>query len=134
MQTLNKGDIVVTFNYDNSVKSVYWMYDHSIGITASVFGIKIAAVSKELDENGLKHKVFRINEQIVWSRKKVLNDFLIDLISQRRTLSFKQRVHFLEYILWVFKRTLGVTLIDSPVNVSIEALENSPSVLVIDNA
>lgn len=113
---MSKGDIIVVFEDSPDNGTVYLSYDRNLLIGISSFG-RLKLLSSE-DFSPERLAIYTLRQDITRARRKRLGDVLVDLITGRTRLSFKQRRNFTSFIHSLYKDIIGISLVEYPLPVT----------------
>jgi len=119
---MNKGDILIVSKDNIELSDIYIIYDRTLALTFSIFGISIVNTENLVKENA---KILTLARNINYPRRKMLGNFIAGLITGDVQTTIKERMNILKYILWMYKKILNINLIDTPIPVSISSLLKS---------
>ena len=125
---MNKGDIIIAYKDDVNAGIPIIAYDKNIGITTSLFEKNIVNIEKYLNDNKFNYIVIRPVIDTSWQKRKKLNDYLTRLVVGDISLTFRQRLHFLDYVLWLYEELLDIKVLDNPVMPTINNLIKSDKI------
>ena len=106
------GDIVVCRD-NGSIAGIYIAYDKKAVVGATIFGARIRSV-KELYIQFKQVEVYSPREELSYARRKRLSEKLISLINGADKLSFRERLNFEKYIVWLYQDELKLELFEHP--------------------
>jgi len=123
---MQKGDILIIYKDNINSGTPIMIYDKNIGISADMWEIKLVRIDDVTADNN--HIVIKPLEDTTWQKKKKLNEHMSDIITGKIKPSFRQRLHFLDYILWIYEELLDIKLLECPMPVTIENLMDSDKI------
>lgn len=107
---MNKGDLI--FVKESNKEKTYVFYDKNMLVSAGFTGITIHKVSDVINENvEFRKACFDIN----YKQRNLIRGFLLDLITNNESTTFKERSNFLRYLCWVYKNRFNIYIIDNPI-------------------
>ena len=126
---LCRGDIFVKYN-DELNYEVFLCHDRNILISTSILGMELHLVENVLKTTN-EYKIIKVKENLNWQKKKKLNAHLSSMVTKDTALSFKERLSFLKYILFVYKNILDVRVLENSMPTTLNNIINSEKVIVV---
>ena len=125
---MNKGDILILYTDNIQTGMPVIVYDKSIGITFDMWNISILDIEDVIYKNNYSCKIIQPIKDTSWLKKKKLNDHLVGIITGSIKPNYRQRLHFLNYIIWLYEELLDIKLLEYPMPITVGNLIESDKV------
>lgn len=120
-----KGDILLV--YEDDILKEYLVYDRHLAIRFNLTGVVLYNVD---DLTQHEHKVVTVKHELTWAKKQKLNEYLLRLITGKLKPTFKQRIHILKYITWIYANVVKVDIIEPALPINEASLLKSDNLII----
>jgi len=132
---INRGDIVI-LGIDDNRYTIYLMYDHHLGVTATIWGIKAEDIANKIKQNGFRYcVVIRPQKSLTWQKKCEFSSYILELLSGKKKLTFKERCNFLQFVVDLYNKIFHVEIVKFPIPITLNnvLLSKDIDILTIEN-
>lgn len=106
---MNTGDFA--FYKNGSTSMFFIVYNKYYLITCNLFGIKLLLRDYAEQTYG-PLEYYSFDKNVGPNKRRQIKEFLYSLISKERKLSFKEKIGFLKYILFMYDSTFNLTVMN----------------------
>ena len=128
---MNTGDILIVYKDDVKNGKPYIIYNKTFGITSTLWGTKIEFLDVFIKNTDYKYVLLTPVKELSWLKKKKLMDYITDLFIGNTSLMLRQRLHFLEFIVWLYEEVLDIKLLENPMFINIDNIMGSDQIQTI---
>ena len=119
-----KGDILLV--YEDNILKEYLVYDRHLAIRFNLTGIILYNIDNLIKH---RHKVVTLKHDLTWAKKQKLNEHLLRLMTGKIKPTFRQRIHILKYIVWIYSTIVKVNIIEPALPINEVSLLKSNSLV-----
>lgn len=106
MYNFNCSDLV----YFPATDEIFIAYDKKLVLKFSFLkGIRIRT-SSEFDITEEKYEVYSLKEPLSYAKRRKLEEILLGVLNKKTKLTFKEKLNFNKFIIYIFKTILNIEL------------------------